>query len=225
MDASSAGERLSSVVEGIGGMAAIVVALLTPMLRGRRTCWGLARAEADASWPGDDLVPTPRWGWTHAIEIGAPADEVWPWVAQIGLRKAGFYSYTAIENAVGCGIVNADRIHPEWTRVSVGDDFRLHPAMLPMTVARVEEGRWFVARAGGPAGPNCTVEVSWLFHVAPLGTGRSRFSSRFRCRWSGGGLGAALAFGPTLDEPIGFVMDRRMLRGVRERIQASRAAT
>jgi hypothetical protein len=61
-----------------------VAALLTPFSRGRRAIWGAGADGAARRYPGDELVPEPRWGWTHAIQVEAPAADVWPWVTQIG---------------------------------------------------------------------------------------------------------------------------------------------
>jgi hypothetical protein len=60
--------------------------------------------------------------------------------------------------------------------------------------------------------------VSWLFFVEPLGAGRCRFISRYRCATSSD-LRSRIALGPTLVEPIGFAMDRRMLLGLKERAE------
>ena len=71
--------------------------------------------------PGDDLVAahTPRT--TRALTIEAPISAVWPWLAQIGEDRGGFYSYSVLERAVGAHIENANTIHPEWQDVHVGD--------------------------------------------------------------------------------------------------------
>jgi hypothetical protein len=66
--------------------------------------------------PGDDLVPDP--GYEHTRDVRAPAEEVWPWLAQIGQGRGGFYSYEWLENLAGCDIHNADEIRPEWQRRS-----------------------------------------------------------------------------------------------------------
>jgi hypothetical protein len=39
--------------------------------------------------------------WTHAITIDAPPEAVWPWIAQLGDERGGFYSFTFFENQVG----------------------------------------------------------------------------------------------------------------------------
>jgi hypothetical protein len=207
-----------SVAEGAVGAAGMVLALVTPMLRRYRSHWGLDPTDAAATWPGDELVPDARWQWTHGIEIDAPPDEVWPWVAQIGQEKAGFYSYEALENLVGCEVRGASEVRPEWTELKLGDALRLHPKMPPLRVEALEPGRFFAVHSGSKAEG---VEVSWLFLVEPRPDARSRLVSRFRS-WYADGLGSRLGSGPTLLEPIGFVMDRRMLLGVKRQAERAR---
>jgi hypothetical protein len=47
------------------------------------TC-GAAAAQASARLPGDELLEDADGVATRAIEIGAPAAAVWPWLAQMG---------------------------------------------------------------------------------------------------------------------------------------------
>src|SRR6185312_7157583 len=77
-----------------------------------------------------------RWAATRAIAISAPADQVWPWIAQLGQGRGGFYSYDFLENLVGCDIHSADRIVPEWQDVAVGDKVRFAPEVA-LDVARL----------------------------------------------------------------------------------------
>lgn len=217
------------VVDGISGALIMLLDLATPFLRPARSNWGLDEATANRPYPGDEHVPHPSWSWTHGIEIDAPADAVWPWVAQIGQDKAGFYSYQWLENLVGCDVQNAARVHPEWGQPRLGDPLRLHPQAPPIPVSGVEPGRWFYAATDGkeppPPADDERVSVSWLFFVEPLEGGRSRFISRFRSHYAGKRLATRLAYGPYVTESIGFAMDRRMLLGVKERVEAERART
>jgi hypothetical protein len=206
---------------GAAGAGVMAAAAATPFLRARRGAWTDGGAKDDGPFPGDALIPEPRWGWTHAIEVAAPADEVWPWVAQIGADRGGFYSYASLENLVGCGVRDAERIHPEW-QARVGDRLILHPSAPSMTVVGAEPGRHLIlhaapdepARAGGrPWGA-----ATWLLQTEPLGPGRTRLVSRYR--WAGSDdARTRLTMGPALLEPIGFAMDRRMLRGIRDRAE------
>jgi hypothetical protein len=207
------------VAAGLGGAARIAGGLLTPWRRARRLTWGAGPALASCPHPGDGLVPAPRWGWTHAVVADAPAEAVWPWLAQVGADRAGFYSYTWLENLVGCGIRDADGIHPEW-RLRPGDRFVLRPKGPALTVADVAEGRHLVAH--GPADDAARADgrpwaaVSWLLAAEPLAADRTRIVSRYRCAYSDD-LPTRLAMGPALLEPVGTAMDRRMLRGVAAR--------
>ncbi|HKU44055.1 MAG TPA: hypothetical protein VJR89_38105 [Polyangiales bacterium] len=218
--------NLADVAHATLGAAGIVFDLATPFLRGVRCHWGLSAEQAARSYPGDELIPEPRWQWTHAVEIDAPPERVWPWVAQLGQDKAGFYSYQALENLVGCEIHNANRIHPEWTSPRLGDALRLHPEAPPLTVHEVRPSERLLVSAGldpatGKAPQADTghyVAVIWLFQLEPLPDARTRLISRYRCACSGE-LATRLAYGPYIAESVGFVMDRRMLLGIQERAE------
>lgn len=209
------------------GAAVMVTGLLTPFGRGKRGNWGVGERAATGRYPGDELVPRPRWSWTHGIQIEAPAADVWPWVAQIGADLGGFYSYQWLENLVGCQVHNAATIHPEWA-ARRGGELRLHPKAPALRIVSVEPGRALVAympplpgmdggRAGKgespptrgqPSGKNRWMTASWLFFIEPTGPARCRVISRYRCATSDD-LVSRLQFGPAIIEPIGFAMDRR----------------
>lgn len=165
-------------------------------------------------------MPAPAGQWTHGVEIDAPADEVFGWVAQIGADRAGFYSYQWLENLVGCDVQNADRVRPEW-RARVGDELKLHPKLPGLRITEVVDGRYVLAV--GEAGPNSDdAAASWLFLVEPLSPTRCRFISRFRIGHTPDEHRARRRIESYVTESVGFVMDRRMLLGVKER--AERAA-
>lgn len=213
-------DTFRDVAAGVGGAAIMTLAWLTPFLRSARNHWGLSTAEAKEPRLGDDLIMEPRWSWTHAIEIDAPAERVWPWVAQIGADRGGFYSYQWLENLAGCGVRNAEAIHPEWAHAT-GDALVLHPKMPPLRIVAMTEGHGFVAYArpdeAARAAGRPWAAATWAFLVEPLGPGRCRVVSRFRSACSDD-VATRLAQGPTLLEPIGFAMDRRMLLGIRARV-------
>ncbi len=215
-------EGWRDVAEGIVGAAGIVLDLLTPFLRPVRTHWGLDEATAEREYPGDDLVSDPRWGWTHGVEIDALPEEVWPWVVQIGADRGGFYSYQWLENLVGCDVKNAETIHPEMAH-ELGSQLLLHPDMPGLDVVRFEPGHYFVAH-GAPRPQDIDegrpwASFSWGFYVEKLPDGRSLFISRVRFK-SSDDLATRISFGPYFTESVGFVMDRRMLLGVKDRVEA-----
>ena len=192
--------------------AAIVGALLA---RSRQLRWGATRREVAEALPGDELIADADLTATRAITVQAPADRVWPWIAQLGQGRGGLYSYDRLENLVGCDIHSADRIVPEWQDVRVGDEVRLAPEV-GLAVAAVEPGRALVLRGGvaiGKAAPLYDFTWSFALRDAPGGTTRLLVRERYAYtrRW------ARLLVEPT--EAISFVMSRKMLRGIKQRAE------
>ena len=197
------------------GAVAIAVALLTPVFRARRARWGATDAEVQHSLLGDDLVPHPKGGYTHAITIRASAADVWLWLVQMGQGRGGFYSYEFLQNLVGCQIHNADRIIPGFQHLEVGDSVRLHPKAPPLQVAAIEPGRVIVLYAGEYTQNGST----WVFFLDELDEGTTRLIARFRfdCKPS---LGNMLGYSFFL-EPISCLMQRKMLLGIKQRAEAT----
>jgi hypothetical protein len=79
----------------------------------RLRSWGATPSELTQEWPGDELVPRPRFTWTIAVAVRRPAEQVWPWVTQLGQGRGGLYSYDWLENAVGADVHSIDEIRPE----------------------------------------------------------------------------------------------------------------
>jgi len=189
----------------------------TIVLRPWHTTWGVSSEEIASPLPGDDLVPDAHYRMDHAVTIHAPADSVWPWLAQIGQDRAGFYSYDRLERLVGDDVHNADRIHPEWQDRRVGDLVRAAQsdylggrlgATLGWRVARLEPGRALVLDRWG------------AFVVEPIDDSSSRVHIRMRDEGTPTLRGVAL--GPAtllLFEPAHFIMERGMLLGIRDRAE------
>lgn len=206
--------------ENVGGGFQIAWALLTPFLRGRRARWGVSPADLGRPRPGDDLVREPRWQYLNGITVNAPAEDVWPWLVQIGQGRGGFYSFERLENLVGCRIRNADRVLGEHQGLSPGDEIRLAASAPPLKVALVDPGRALVLSGGDIRGDGdgSEVQVSWGFFVESCAQGCSRLLSGYRVAY-GPGFAPALFYGPWLTGPISFVMQRKMLRGIKRRAE------
>lgn len=178
-------------------------------------CWGASDEESRGLLPGDDLLEGVDLGATRAITVRAPAQQLWPWIAQMGQGRGGFYSYDVLENLVGCDIHSAEAILPEWQDVEVGDAFRLHPEVR-LEVVAVKPSRWLVVRGGvrmGDIPP--PYDFTWAFVLleAPDGTTRLLVRERYRyTRWW-----APLLV--ELVEAISFVMSQKMLRGLQSRAE------
>jgi hypothetical protein len=209
--------RARSVVgaTAIGGAAAAYVLLARPRL----LSWGATELESEEPLPGDDLLAKADLTATRAITIRAPADQVWPWIAQLGQGRGGFYSFDFLENLVGCDIHSADRIVHEWQEVEVGDEVRFAPEV-GLVVALLERGRSFVLRGGIPMGNVAPpYDFTWAFVLRAEPDETTRLLVRERYSYTR--PWAFLLVEPT--EAVSFVMSQKMLRGVRNR--AERAAS
>lgn len=133
--------------------------------------WGATRAEGAARMPGDELIRGRRWRATRAVEIAASAESVWPWLAQMGAGRAGWYSYDLVDNG---GTPSAREIRPELQTLRVGDRMRFTAGSEDaFTVRRVDPGRCLVLAGRVPAG---VVVATFVIH--PLGEQRSRLVHR-----------------------------------------------
>lgn len=196
----------------LAGMVASAVACRRFYLR-----WGATDAEVDGGLPGDDFVPAVDLQATRAISIMAPVDSVWPWLAQMGQRRGGLYSYDFLENLAGLDIHSADRIHPEWQDIKAGDRFHLAPAdSADLEVGFVNKGSALVLRVppGSPPGP---FDFSWAFILRPEPGGTTRLLVRERYayrRWWTRFMVEAV-------EVASFIMSWRMLQGIKSRAEGS----
>lgn len=112
------GERSAKIPLIADTLSAVPVWAAAPFVRPWHMHWGATKAEVAAPMPGDDIVRRAQFNATRAITINAPPEDVWPWIAQVGYRRAGFYSYDLVDNA---GERSADRIIAEYQQINVGD--------------------------------------------------------------------------------------------------------
>ena len=193
--------------------------------------WGATDAEVAASLPGDPLVSQPKISATHAITVQGSAADVWPWLVQIGQGRAGFYSYEGIENLLGLNIHNPNRILPEFQDLKVGDVVPLAPDGAGVPVAFLEPNRWLVlggrfdAQTKGPLAlddksPGAYYEASWGFFLQPIDGRSTRLIERLRMDWGPETFSNGLFYRGIL-EPGSFIMERRMLLGIKERVETT----
>jgi hypothetical protein len=200
-------KTLMAVIGGAGALAAYVL-----LIRPWHLKWGATEEELKMPLPGDELVKHPKLNATHAITINAPVAEVWPWLVQVGQKRGGFYSYTWLENLVGCEMSNADQIVPEWQDLKVGDEVWLHPKAPPLKVLAMEPGRAIV------------LENSWTFVLDPIDDHTTRLIIRGRGDFNPDLKNALLNFilWRGVFEPAHFIMERKMMLGIKERAEAGR---
>ena len=200
----------------IGAVAAAGYALA----RRRALRWGATASEPAVGLPGDELLPDADLVATRAITIRVPAEQVWPWLVQIGQGRGGFYSYDVLENLVGLGIRSADRVEERWQDLAEGDLVRLG-GEIGLTVARLEPPHALVLQGAGPSLPDEDLppfDFVWAFVLRPGPLpGQCRLVVRERyghrepwARW----MVEAVSW-------VSLLMTERMLRGVRERAEGA----
>lgn len=211
------------------GLAALVGydLLLRPWMRE----WGSTAEERTMPLPGDEVPSDVMTHYTKGITIDAPPEVVWPWLVQIGDRRAGFYSHDWVERFVFPGTVHyvegshsATRIYPRLQDVHIGDPINtgsVGSVTIGNPITVLEPNRVFVVG-------------TWTFNLRPLSGGRTRLLVRDR---DGGylqlmaprrsvllraGLGV---LDYLVGDPLHFVMERKMMLGLKSRSEGSMRRT
>lgn len=193
------------------------------LLRPWHLQWGARDTEIAARLPGDALVPGARYRMDHVITIDAPAEVVWPWVVQLGQDRAGFYSHSRLEQLIGADIHNADRLEAAWQHREAGDFI---PAVQPGYLGGIlgDSIGWRVAEV--IPGRAMVLEDRGAFVVEPLDSATSRLHVRLRGDGRPSLVGVVLGpFAVFVFEPAHFIMERAMLRGIKQRVERHHRAT
>jgi hypothetical protein len=201
--------------------------------------WQLRRGATDAevrrSLPGDDLVPDPKCGYTQAITIKASTSDVWPWLAQIGYKRAGWYSHDFMHRLMGiAGSVDdehrsAKRIIPELQDLTVGDVVEIAPGMGYVVAgiepeqalilqSRVDTDKWESLSSSDPL-PVKYLSSSWVWFLEAIDAKTTRLIVRVRSDYSPGLLSTLSAGVP--NELGSLVMQPKTLRVLKQRAEMS----
>ena len=212
-------------------LAVLYLAVLRP--------WQLRRGATDAevrrSLPGDDLVPDPKCGYTQAVTIKAPVSEVWPWLVQIGYKRAGWYSHDLLHRLMGiAGSVDgehrsAKRIIPELQDLRVGDVIEIAPGMGYVVVgiepeqvlvlqSKVDTSKWESLSSSDPL-PAKYLSSSWAWFLEAIDEETTRLIVRVRSDYSPGLLSALSAGIP--NELGSLIMQPKTLRVLKQRAEMS----
>jgi hypothetical protein len=179
---------------------------------------GSTTADREASLFGDSLFTEgPYVTADNVITIRAPADSVWPWLAQLGQDRGGFYSYVWLENLFGAHIMNSDSIVPAWQQRAVGDFVRAVPPdylggtfgpNLGWKVQALDPGRAIVLENWGAFVVRPTDDHTSCLHI------RQRFPRQATLTTT-----LLAPVGVLALQPAHYIMQRGMLRGIRDRAE------
>jgi hypothetical protein len=195
--------------------AAAAATAYSPAARRWYLTWGATEAEAGGPLPGDELLAEPDLRSTRAITIDAPPTAVWPWLVQMGSGRGGAYTYDWVENLFGLDMHSADEILPQFQGLAVGDVLPLGPKGPKMRIEICDPGRTLAFRS---------VDGNWVWIFDLHGdASATRLVSRNRiatpdASWRGRLVNRLVM------EPGSMIMERRMLRGIKERAERATSA-
>lgn len=191
----------------------LVAALLcgvVAFMPGYIATYGATENEILAVYPGDEILTNPVITWTHGRSISAPPEQVWPWIAQIGQSRGGFYSYTFIENLISRdgSYQNAGQVLEQHQDPKPG--VYIIKDMLP--IKDVKKGEYFLAAVDDFFGMGWT----WGWYLRPEGIDSTRLIIRMKIQVDGEQSNPVMFW---ILDAGGFVMEKAMLRGIADRAE------
>ena len=171
--------------------------------------WGATDEEVARAMPGDEIQPYPIFNATRAITIQARPEQIWPWLVQIGYRRAGWYGYDWFDND---GIPSADRIIPQLQHMQVGDTVPVSP-IANLKVAAVEPNRYLLWE--GESGHD-----SWVLALYPIDASHTRLVWRMHdapYQWT-----SPYVIPQLFSDLADLVAVRQNMLGIKERAEGAR---
>lgn len=199
---------MPSIAKIIAGGAGCLAAYLL-WVRPWHLRWGATDEEVKSTLPGDDVVIQPTFNATRGVTVKAKPEEIWPWLLQLGSKRAGFYSYDWIDNA---GIPSAEHILPEFQQIALDDFVPMTPdGKQGMWVKDFKKNEYILWRDGQG-------NATWLWQLSPLDEERTRLMTRLRVRyiWT-----PPWVFYYLLQDVGDIVMMRKCLLGIKGRAEAA----
>jgi hypothetical protein len=189
--------------------------------RPRMLAWGATPDEVNSAIVGDEMIPRPVLRSTRSMSIRTSPARVWPWLAQMGQGRGGFYSYEFLENLLGMDIHNADQIKADLISIKPGDSIPFWRGA-GIKVWQVDPPSQLVLAGTlnqplDKEGEDPTVGGTWVFILREIAQNETRLIVRsrvaeFKPRWFCSLLMIVL-------EPLHFIMEQRMLIGIKARAE------
>ena len=206
--------KFDSKIVKLFSVIAILVILITVYLlfvRPSQLRWGATTEEARRTMPGDDLVSNPTFVATRAITIRGRPEDIWPWIAQMGYDRAGYYGYDLIEN-IGSktGIRSVESIVPELQHPKTGDVMPIS-SVAHLTFGTIQHNQYLIWQS--KAVPH---DGAFTWELYPIDQSHTRLISRIRLRYHWTSRALALDL---FTEFADHVAVPKILVGVRNRVE------
>ena len=181
---------------------ATFVVLFQFVYRPWQATWGANEEEVTRPMVGDEIVKDPTFDATRAVTVHATPQEIWPWIVQMGYRRAGFYSYDVLDND---GIASAEHIISEYQGLKVGHQIPVsRKSAVDVAALEVNRHLLLVFRSRVPA--------TWAWGLYPLDGERTRLVSRLRVR-------SESLIGRVFMDAFEIIMMRKCLLGIKRRAE------
>jgi hypothetical protein len=183
--------------------------------------WGSTSGERRRRLASDDLVDGPSIVTNHAITIAARAEDVWPWLVQVGWHRGGWYTYRWVDRLLfPANAPAADEILPTFQDLKVGDHIPDGPPESGcfFVVEALERPYRMVLRSRTHLPPfpkDRWLNWVWTYSLDDRDDGRVRLLLRTR-----GAMGPPILAGAYRAVVwTDFVMVRSHLRGLKARVE------
>ena len=171
------GSLIMRLIAAISVLVILVSAYLV-LIRPTQLTSGATREEVEGEMPGDDLVSHPTFLATRAITIRGRPENIWPWIAQMGFDRAGYYGYDLIENLGSKnGIRSEESIVPELQHPKTGDVMPIS-SVAHLVFGRIQPDRYLIWQS--EAIPH---DGAFTWALYPIDQGHTRLVSRIRLRY------------------------------------------
>jgi hypothetical protein len=176
-------------------------------LRAWQLRWGATDEELSRSMPGDDIVPAPSFDATRAVTVNAPPQDIFPWIVQMGVTRAGWYSYDLLDNL---GRPSATTILPEFQPIKVDDLIAMSPdGKQGLNVKDFKPDEWILWWDKNGA-------TSWVWGFYSVTETQTRLVTRVRVKYNFLSLDV---FFNLLIEFFDIIMMRKCMLGIKERAE------
>jgi hypothetical protein len=203
--------RLAAILSLVALLGSVYVFLIRPV----QLHWGATPEELARPMPEDNIVAHPVFDATRAITIRATPETIWPWLVQMGFKRAGFYGYDLIENiGNGSNIRSATTILPAYQHPQIGDPVPISVAAT-LVFGSINRNSWVVWRSR-----NRPSDGVFIWELVPVEADTTCLISRIRWRYAPGAWFKVLGM---FTEFADHVAVRRILEGVRDRAEGRAA--
>jgi hypothetical protein len=169
--------------------------------------WGATDNEIIRPMPGDEIVESPSFNATRAVTVKATPESIYPWIVQMGVTRAGWYSYDLLDNL---GRRSAETILPEHQNIQIGDLIPMSPdGKQGMFVRDFKHNEWVLWWDNKG-------KSSWAWGIYPEGDSCTRLVTRVRVKYEW--FSPAIVFN-LLIEFFDIVMMRKCMLGIRNRAE------